>query len=174
VQTASLAIVGALLLLVPGFLLGLVVRIRPVVAAAVAVPITFGMVVVGTIVTSSAELPWNPWSALVTLVAFLAAGALYSAVLARRTPSRIHAADGAADGSADAADSVDAGADAGADGGGDRRGRRTVDRLLQLRPRTAPWPALGAAVVAIWGGARLSGVVDAIVARLDTRERETG
>lgn len=32
---------------------------------------------------------------------------------------------------------------------------------------------IGAAVVAIWGGARLSGVVDAIVARLDTRERET-
>lgn len=32
---------------------------------------------------------------------------------------------------------------------------------------------IGAAVVAIWGGARLSGVVDAIVARLDTGERET-
>ena len=33
---------------------------------------------------------------------------------------------------------------------------------------------IGAAVVAVWGGARLGGVVDAIVARLDTRERETG
>jgi hypothetical protein len=33
---------------------------------------------------------------------------------------------------------------------------------------------VGAAVVAVWGGARLSGVVDAIAARLDTRERETG
>jgi uncharacterized membrane protein YjjP (DUF1212 family) len=33
---------------------------------------------------------------------------------------------------------------------------------------------IGAAVVAIWGGTRLSGVVDAIVARLDTREREIG
>jgi hypothetical protein len=33
---------------------------------------------------------------------------------------------------------------------------------------------IGAAIVAIWGGARLSGVVDAIVARLDTREHETG
>jgi hypothetical protein len=33
---------------------------------------------------------------------------------------------------------------------------------------------VGAAIIAVGGGARLSGVVDALAARLDTRERETG
>jgi hypothetical protein len=43
------------------------------------------------------------------------------------------------------------------------------DTMLDLIFNTA-----GGAIVAVWGGARLSGVVDAIVTRLDTRERETG
>jgi hypothetical protein len=43
------------------------------------------------------------------------------------------------------------------------------DTMLDLIFNTA-----GAAIVAVGGGARLSGVVDAIAARLDTRERKTG
>lgn len=155
-QTASLAIVGALLLLGPGFLLGLVVRIRPVAAAALAVPITFGMVVVGTIVTSSAELPWNLWSALVTLLLFLAFGGLYSAVLARRRASRESRTDrtdgDSADGDASGTDGRAAGSDTGSDTGGSRGRGGVVARLLRTQPRTAPWPALAAAAVGVLVG----------------------
>lgn len=91
-QTALLTAVGALLLLVPGFLVLLAVRVRPHVAAVVAIPVTFGMVVVGSMVTGVAGIPWNPWTALATLAVFLAAAVAYSVGLDFRGRRRADAA----------------------------------------------------------------------------------
>ncbi|GAA4806193.1 hypothetical protein GCM10023353_06620 [Tomitella cavernea] len=132
VQTALLAIVGALLLVVPGFLVALTVRLRWTVAAALAIPITFGMVVVGTIVTGASGLPWNSWSALVTLVIFLALGAVYSFTLARRA-------------SAGHAPSDDSDGPVPADG--------PARRSWLAPPAGVPWAGVAAAVVGVLVGA---------------------
>ncbi|QDQ96474.1 DUF6541 family protein [Tomitella fengzijianii] len=138
-QTALLAIVGALLLLAPGFLVGLTVRLRWTVAAALAIPVTFGMVVVGTIVTGASDLPWNLWSALVTLLAFLGLGSVYSLVLARRRGGAEPAAQGEADDGSDADE-------AGPVGGAARR-------AWLAPPGGVPWAGVAAAGVGVLVGA---------------------
>lgn len=169
-QTATLAIVGALLLVVPGFLAGLSVRLRWTVAAVVSIPVTFGMVVVGAYVTSASGIAWNVWSALVTLLVFVALGGLYSLVLARtgrgRAAGRAVPAGGRSDEARAAQSQTDATRthelqtdEAQSDATRTDEARSSADaapagpgaRFRCIGP--APWPGLAAAVVGVLVGA---------------------
>lgn len=83
VHSATLTLVGIALLVIPGFVLLLAMRVKAHVAAVVSIPVTFGMVVVGSEITSAAGVPWNTWTALATLVIFLGLAVVYNAVLTR-------------------------------------------------------------------------------------------
>src|SRR5699024_4114296 len=91
----------------PGFVVALAARVRWPAASLAAVPVTFGMVAIGSAVTSTAGVPWNPWTALATLVVFLLLAVGYSGAHAwwrRRRGAAAHVAPGGyrSPGSADA------------------------------------------------------------------------
>lgn len=158
-QTALLTIVGALLLLVPGFLVALAVRVRWSVAAVAAIPVTFGMVVLGATVTSAAGIPWNPWSALATLVVFVVAASAYSVALsffARRRSPRTDAEARTTDLEGRPAQLNEQHASSSAQHASPSvaGGSRWSDRLRSLVPadRELPWKALAAAAAGVLVG----------------------
>lgn len=72
-----------LLAVLPGLLVGLLARLPWHLALGFAVPGTYGMVAIGTYVLGLVTVPWNPWTAAATLVAFMVLALLYGIVIAR-------------------------------------------------------------------------------------------
>lgn len=83
VHVMILAGAVVLLAVVPGLLVGLAARLPWHLALGFAVPITYGMVAVGTYVTGVFTVAWNVWTAAATLVVFVGLAAFYRWSLTR-------------------------------------------------------------------------------------------
>ncbi len=79
-------VVALLVAFVPGAAVARAAGVPVAVSAAAAVPVTFAMSVLGALTVNAAGLPWNGWSALITLTVFLALAAGYRYALGRWAP----------------------------------------------------------------------------------------
>ncbi|WP_148302253.1 DUF6541 family protein [Tomitella biformata] len=82
-HTIILAGTVVLLAVVPGLIVGYLARMPWHLALGFAVPVTYGMVAVGTYLTGVVTVPWNLATAAGTLLVFMALAVLYRVVLAR-------------------------------------------------------------------------------------------
>ncbi|MDL9937503.1 hypothetical protein QSJ18_12165 [Gordonia sp. ABSL1-1] len=98
---AWVVVVTALVLIVPGALVGRRMSLPWPVALAAGPPITFGLVSIATVLYSAVGFEWNPVSALVALVIALAVAWGYSALLATRLGRRLAPVPGSTAGSDD-------------------------------------------------------------------------
>ena len=81
VHTIFLGVAVVLLAVVPGLIVGALARLPWHLALGFAVPITYGMVAVGSYATGALAFPWNLASAAVTVVIFAGLAVLYSWLL---------------------------------------------------------------------------------------------